>query len=153
MTAILRLEPVIETLPLGFDVLRAEAFAEGYRFVERLATEWEAGTTRFAREGEALLCAHIDGILAGIGGLTFDPVLSAAMRMRRFYVRPSFRNHGIGRKLVEVLLESPRRDGKVTVVNAAPGSSAFWEAVGFMPDPRAGHSHILCPPSATAQSA
>jgi transposase len=29
-----------------------------------------------------------------------DPVVSGALRMRRFYVRPSFRTHGIGRKLV-----------------------------------------------------
>ena len=62
--------------------------------------------------------------------------------MRRFYVRPSFRKHGIGRKLVGILLEYPRR-GQVVVVNASRGSQAFWEKLGFAPDVRDGHTHIL----------
>jgi GNAT superfamily N-acetyltransferase len=97
MMSIFRLDPVIENLPTDFDALRAEAHAEGYRFVERLAKDWEAGATRFDHDGEALLGAHVDGVLAGIGGLTLDPVVLGALRMRRFYVRPSFRRHGIGR--------------------------------------------------------
>ena len=83
--------------------------AEGFRFVERLATAWKAGVTRFDRDGEALVGARVDEVLAGIGRLTVDPVVSGALRMRRFYVRPSFREHGIGRKLVGTLLEYPRR--------------------------------------------
>lgn len=150
MMSIFRLDPVIENLPTDFDALRAEAHAEGYRFVERLAKDWEAGATRFDHDGEALLGAHVDGVLAGIGGLTLDPVVLGALRMRRFYVRPSFRRHGIGRKLVEALLKYPRRDGQVVVVNAARGSSAFWEALGFVPDPREGHTHILHLPSVAA---
>lgn len=143
MTSMLRLEPVIENLPSDFDSMRAEAYAEGYRFVERLATDWQAGTTRFDRDGEALLGAHVDSVLAGIGGLTLDPFVPWALRMRRFYVRPAFRKHGIGRKLVEALLEYSQHAGKVVVVNAARGSSQFWETSGFMPDPREGHTHIL----------
>ena len=88
MTSMLRLEPVIENLPSDFDGMRAEAYVEGYR-LERLATDWAAGTTRFDRDGEVLLGARMDEILAGIGGLTLDPVVSGALRMRRFYVRPS----------------------------------------------------------------
>jgi hypothetical protein len=48
-----RLEPVRDALPVGFDALRAEALAEGFRQVERLAADWEAGTTRFDRDGGA----------------------------------------------------------------------------------------------------
>ena len=107
MTLIFRLEPVIENLPYDFDVMRVEACTEGYRFVERLATDWEAGVTRFDRDGEALVGARVDDVLAGIGGLTLDPVVSGALRMRRFYVRPSFRKHGIGRKLVELCSSIP----------------------------------------------
>ena len=151
MTSMLRLEPVIENLPSDFDGMRAEAYVEGYR-LERLATDWAAGTTRFDRDGEVLLGARMDEILAGIGGLTLDPVVSGALRMRRFYVRPSFRKNGIGRKLVDALLEDPRRIGKVVVVNAAQGSAAFWEALGFVPDPREGHTHILRMSSAAAHS-
>jgi GNAT superfamily N-acetyltransferase len=143
MTLIFRLEPVIENLPHDFEAMRVEAYTEGYRFVERLATDWEAGVTRFDRDGEALVAARVDDVLAGIGGLTLDPVVSGALRMRRFYVRPSFRKHGIGRKLVGTLLEYPRRIGQVVVVNASRGSRAFWEKLGFAPDMRDGHTHIL----------
>jgi GNAT superfamily N-acetyltransferase len=147
MTSIFRLEPVVENLPYDFDAMRGEAYSEGYRFVERLAKDWEEGVTRFNRDGEALVGARVDDVLAGIGGLTLDPVVSGALRMRRFYVRPSFRTHGIGRKLVATLLEYPRRVGRIVVVNASSGSPAFWEKLGFVPDMREGHTHILHPPS------
>jgi GNAT superfamily N-acetyltransferase len=139
----LAFEPVIDRLPAGFDDMRTEAAAEGYRFLERLFNDWEANATRFDRDGEVLLAAHVSGVLAAIGGVTFDPVVTGASRMRRFYVRCPFRGNGIGRRLVEALLEYPRRAGRIVVVNAARGSSPFWEAVSFVPDMRDGHTHIL----------
>ena len=66
---------VIEDLPAGFDALRAKRIAEGYRFVERLAADWISRAICFDREGEALLAAHVNGVLAGIGGLTIEPVV------------------------------------------------------------------------------
>jgi GNAT superfamily N-acetyltransferase len=104
----LRLESVIGNLPSDLDTMSAEACAEGYRFIDRLAREWLTRTTRFDRAGEALLAAYLDDALAGIGGLTLDPVVPGALRMRRFFVRPPFRRHGIGRKLVGALLEHAR---------------------------------------------
>jgi GNAT superfamily N-acetyltransferase len=137
------LQPVIDHLPADFDDLRAEASAEGYRFLERLFAEWNAQAVRFDRDGEALLAARVYGVLAGIGGLTLDPDVVGALRMRRFYVRPPFRRHGIGRGLAEALLDRPRRAGRAVMVNAARGSWAFWQALGFVPDAREGHTHIL----------
>ena len=46
-----------------------------------------------------LLAARVSGVLGGIGGLTIDPVLPDAFRMRRFYIRPLFPRLGIGGKL------------------------------------------------------
>ena len=137
-----QLQPVIEELPAGFDALRAEARDEGYLFVDRLATDWQSGTTRFDREGEALLAARVNGMLAGIGGLTIEPVVPNALRMRRFYVRLGYRQSGIGCKLASALLERARSAGKLVTVNAAPASAVFWESLGFMPDPRDGHTHV-----------
>jgi GNAT superfamily N-acetyltransferase len=137
-----KLQRVIEELPAGFDALRAEARAEGYLFVERLATDWIAGTIRFDRVGEALLAARLNGVLAGIGGLTIEPLVPHALRMRRFYVRLPYRRSGIGRKLVTALLEQARSASGLVTVNAGPASAAFWESLGFTPDPRDGHTHI-----------
>jgi GNAT superfamily N-acetyltransferase len=136
------LQVVVENLPAGFDVLRKEARAEGHLFVERLAADWEARRMRFDRKGEVLLSAHIKGVLAGIGGLTIEPVLSGALRMRRFYVRPLFRRAGIGRGLATALLERARTSSLLVCVNAAPASFSFWESLGFTPDMRDGHTHL-----------
>src|ERR1700724_4115347 len=111
----LELEPVLDALPAGFDALRAEALAEGVREVERLASDWEAGRTRFDRGGEALLAARVNGVLVGIGGLTMEPVVPGALRMRRFYVRPAFRRIGVGRQLVTALLAGAAADRSITV--------------------------------------
>lgn len=138
-----RLERVVEELPSGFDRLQAEAQAEGYRHLERLAGEWKARTMRFDRKGEALLTAHLDAELAGIGGLTIDPSQPGALRMRRFYVRTSFRRNGIGRAIAENLLANARASGRLVTVNAAAGSEPFWQSLGFASDVRNGHTYIL----------
>ena len=136
------LQRVTTELPAGFDALRAEARAEGYRFVERLANDWISLTARFDRDGEALLAARVNGVLAGIGGLTIDPVALGALRMRRFYVRLAYRRSGIGRKMATALLEPARSAGGLVTVNAAPASTAFWESLGFAADARDGHTHV-----------
>ena len=97
---------------------------------------------RFDGNGEALLAAHVTGVLAGIGGLTNEPILPGALRMRRFYVRPLFRRAGIGRTLAMVLLGRARITGLLVTVNAATASVLFWESLGFAPDMRDGHTHL-----------
>lgn len=139
----IQIEVIDDTLPEGFEALRADALAEGYRHMERLAMDWVAGTTRFDRDGEALVAARLgSGVLAGIGGLTVDPVVPGALRMRRFYVRPSFRRGGVGRELATALLMCAGESRPITV-NAAAGSAAFWLALGFVPEMRDGHTHVL----------
>jgi GNAT superfamily N-acetyltransferase len=139
----MRLETVRSELPTGFDVLRAEALAEGYRHIERLAAEWYTATTRFDREGEGLIAARLDAELAGIGGLTIDPIQPGALRMRRFYVRAAFRGNGIGRALAENLLAQARAFGRPVTVNAAAGSEPFWVSLGFVAEARNGHTHVF----------
>ena len=110
--------------------------------MSRLFTEWMSYTNRFDREGEALLAAHMNGVLAGIGGIKIEPVVRGAVRMRRFYVRPVFRRNRVGHQLATALLNRVGV-GRPITVNAAPASFSFWESVGFMRDPRNGHTHIL----------
>lgn len=139
-----RLEPVVEALPAGFDQLRAEAGAEGHRFLDRLANDWASGVIRFDRLGERLLAAYSDDdMLVGVGGITVDPEIPEALRMRRFYTCSAFRRTGIGRAIAETLLESALNRVDTITVNAAPASFRFWESLGFVPDQQAGHSHVL----------
>src|SRR2546429_4361329 len=44
-----RFQPVVGELPADFDTIRAEARAEGYRFLDRLASDWASGAMRFDR--------------------------------------------------------------------------------------------------------
>ena len=136
----IRIERVIDVLPAGFETLRAEARHEGHTMIETLAAGWTAGALRFNQPGEALFAARVGTALAGVGGLTQEPAIPGALRMRRFYVRAGYRRGGVGRALVGELL---RQAARPITANAASGSERFWEAFGFTPDRRDGRTHIL----------
>ena len=141
---VMQLDRVTDSLPDGFDTVRAEASAEGYRNMESLALDWTSGAMRFDGDGEALLAAHVQGTLAGIGGLTIEPVVPGAFRMRRFYVRRHFRRQGIGRQLALALIEPTlARDAVITVNAGNVDAPAFWLRLGFTADLRDGHTHVL----------
>jgi GNAT superfamily N-acetyltransferase len=140
----MQLVQVVNDLPSSFEVMRAEACAEGYQHLERLAVDWTSRAVRFDGEGEALLAVQVDGSLAGIGGLTSEAAVPGAFRMRRFYVRPPFRRQGIGGKLALVLIERAFRIGRFVTVNAGNvDGAAFWETLGFAPNLRDGYTHTL----------
>ncbi|HTW50504.1 MAG TPA: GNAT family N-acetyltransferase [Stellaceae bacterium] len=134
-------ERVVHSLPAGFDALRAEARGNGHGMLDTLAGEWASGAARFDRPGEMLIAAFSDGELAGIGGMTLEPAIPGALRVRRFYVALAYRRHGIGRMLAAVLLDQAQR--RAVTCNAAAGSERFWEALGFAPDRRDGRTHLL----------
>ena len=78
----MRLQRIVDELPADFDTVRAEARAEGYRFLDRLASDRASGAMHFDRPGEVLLAAYSEGVLAAIGGITIDPIVPDALRMR-----------------------------------------------------------------------
>jgi GNAT superfamily N-acetyltransferase len=94
----------LDDLPLcRFAEMLAESEASGYRFLRRVVVEWESGINRFARPGEALLVAGLDGRWVGVCGLSIDPYLEDPRvgRVRNVYVLAAWRRTGIGRRLVE----------------------------------------------------
>ena len=137
-----RFQRVVNELPADFNAMRLEARAEGHQFLDRLANDWASGAMRFDRPGEVLLAAYSNGVLAAIGGITFDPIVAVALRMRRFYVRPAFRRTGIGREIAMALLEGALQRVRVVTLNAAVEGVPFWEALGFAPEMRDGHTHV-----------
>ncbi|PDT06498.1 GNAT family N-acetyltransferase [Rhizobium chutanense] len=133
-----------DRLPQEIADLESAARQEGYRHITRLVDEWAAGGTRFERDGERLLGAYVDEALAGIGGMTVEPALSGALRMRRFYIGPAMRERGIGRKLALALLDHARSCGSIVTVHAGnDGAAKFWASLGFQADGRDGYTHRL----------
>jgi GNAT superfamily N-acetyltransferase len=139
----IRVERVTGALPAAFEAMRGEARAEGFGMLDVLAAEWISGKNRFDGDGEALIAAYCNGALAGIGGLTHDPYAAGALRMRRFYVRAAYRRNGVGGAIARALLAQPDTAAHPVTTSAAPGSEAFWEALGFVPDRRDRRTHAL----------
>lgn len=93
-----------EQLPKQIENLAALANQEGYAFIQRLIEEFQSGKNRFDQKGESLLLAFDGDTLAGCGGLNQQwgdaGVEERIGRVRRFYVHPQYRQHGVGKKLL-----------------------------------------------------
>lgn len=126
-----------EALPDDLHLLQDEAAAEGYRFVEGILEEWDAGHYQADDERNTLLVVYREGVLAAIGAVTPDPYDPAPdlLRLRHVYVRPEYRREGVGRALASALIQQGLALAPRLSLNAADaGASAFWEAMGFRPD-------------------
>jgi GNAT superfamily N-acetyltransferase len=115
--------------------LVAESEREGWRFLRRLAEAWENDSNRFDRPGEALFAAWVDGALVGVCGLNIDPYTEdqAVGRVRRLYVLQKFRGNGVGRNLVQAVVQSARprfRSLRVWTESAVAGR--LYEQLGFV---------------------
>jgi GNAT superfamily N-acetyltransferase len=142
---VVRLVRLVEDLPHEFDVILAEAAAEGVRNMAALASQVGSADDPF-REPGALFAALVDGALAGVGGVTAETGLDEpAMRMRRLYVRPSFRRAGVARALAGAMMQQGFQSAPLLTLNARASDAApsFWEAMGFQPVDWPGITHAL----------
>lgn len=121
-------------LPVGFDALLADSLADGWRMLQVLLEDWEAGTVRFDGPGEALFGA-LDGVrLVAIGGCTRDPYSSMpdVGRVRRFYVRRDARRRGAGRALLDAITAQAAQEFVALRVRAPTSAWPFYERCGFL---------------------
>ena len=142
----LQIERVTEAPPRLFDALLAESESAGYHFVRRLADEWASGANRFDRSGEALFAARIDGRLVGACGLNVDPYTRAARvgRVRHLYVLAAYRRLGVGRQLVERVLDAARgRFERLRLSTQNPAAAQLYERLGFERRAADDHTHLL----------
>jgi GNAT superfamily N-acetyltransferase len=134
----------------GIEALHSDALTEGYDFIETLVEEWASALNRFDAPGE-VLCGHLDrGVLVAVGALSIDPFAGHPDigRIRKVYVRPAWRNKGVGRALVTNLVERARAHFRCVRLRAENAEAArLYERLGFsaIADPHA--SHILLFPS------
>jgi GNAT superfamily N-acetyltransferase len=142
-----QIERLTEASPDLFDALIAESERAGYRFVRRLADEWASGANRFDRLGEALFAAWTDGRLIGACGLNVDPYTPApgVGRVRHLYVLTDYRRLGVGRRLVEQVLDAARgRFERLRLSTQNPAAAQLYERLGF--ERRIGaadHTHLM----------
>jgi GNAT superfamily N-acetyltransferase len=127
----------LDDLPADrFAEMLVESVASGYRFLRRVADEWESGVNRFSRPGEALLVAEINRRWVGVCGLSIDPYLHDPRvgRVRNVYVLAEYRGAGIGRRLVEEAVA--RAHGSFDMLRLRgdeEGPARLYEALGFRP--------------------
>ncbi len=131
-------------LPDEVDFLVLESEAEGFRFLTRLKEDWITGENRFDLPGERLFGAFPRGRLVGICGLNRDPYQNDVTvgRVRRMYVSPRDRRTGIGRALVERVIDSATVDFDWLQLRSQPGAASFFTSLGFdtvADDPVASH--------------
>jgi GNAT superfamily N-acetyltransferase len=137
----------LDDLPIDIlDPLLEESEREGWRFLRRLADEWQAGTNRFDRPGEGLFAAWADAELVGVCGLNTDPYGAATRigRVRRLYVARCHRRCGVGRKLVEAVVRAAKGQfGALRVRTENPKAARLYERLGFAAVGMADCTHTL----------
>ena len=126
--------------------LQSEALAEGFGFIQTLVEQWASAENRFDAPGE-ILCGHLDqGLLVAVGALNIDPFAgdNEIGRIRKIYVRPAWRNKGVGRALVTTLVEEARKSFRAVRLRADNMNAArLYEKIGFAPIESPDATHML----------
>ncbi|MGM0880731.1 MAG: GNAT family N-acetyltransferase [Bacillota bacterium] len=115
-----------------------ESLAEGHRHLFRLIDEYKSGKNKFSEKGEGLFAAFYNERVIGICGLNIDPYLNdmTICRVRRLYVLKEFRRHGIGRRLIGVVINEAKKHFKVIVLNTDnPVADLFYRSLRFSNKP------------------
>lgn len=124
------------------ELLVSESRVEGFRFLERLRDDWQAGANRFDRPGEALFIVIDGGQVMGVGGVNRE---NAEMgRLRRVYVTKAARRAGIGKRLVQHALDFAKRHFRRVVLrtDTIPACD-FYLALGFSAVNEADFTHAI----------
>lgn len=120
LTDIATIEPL---LPL--------ARSEGFRHLDRLVNLWHEGK-KFDRPGESILAIFSDEKVIGVGGVLDQG--EGIGRISRVYVHPEFRRSGVGRLLMNQLVEEARNHfDQVVLRTDTEIGAAFYESLGFAP--------------------
>jgi GNAT superfamily N-acetyltransferase len=107
----------------------------------------DVGSAAFeALPGEALFAAMDDRVVIGLCGLNVDPYAAATTvgRVRHLYVLVARRGGGVGRRLVETVVEAARdRFDALRLRTHNPAAARLYEALGFRPVDVADCTHVL----------
>ena len=124
--------------------LLAASEREGFRFVRRLAVDFDARTNRFDAEGEALFALFDEETCVGVGGVNRDPKGAQVVgRIRRVYVLPEYRGTGAGRMLM-ASIESwcAGLFARLELYTDTSAAAGFYESQGYNAVRAAHTSHV-----------
>lgn len=95
---------------------------------------------QFRATGGFFMLARVGGELAGCGA--FRPYAPATVELKRMYVRPAYRGHGVGRELVRALEAEARRRGALECIletaKRMPEAIALYRRCGYETIPNYG---------------
>ncbi|WP_339308978.1 GNAT family N-acetyltransferase [Paenibacillus sp. FSL k6-2145] len=112
----------------------AESSSEGFRHIERLIHEYETGINTFEQEDEALYECRMHNKVVGICGLNRDPYseMIDTGRIRRLYVMREFRRHGVGRRLMDAVIQKAENHyARLVLYTDQPVAGSFYHNLGF----------------------
>jgi len=124
----------IQQLPDDIQVLAELAHNEGFRFIQRLVEDFLSGENRFDADGEALFEVRFIDRLVAIGGLNIDPYSPSGCtgRVRRCYVHPDHRSHGIGQLLLRTIEEHAAKTfQQLHLFTDTDNASLFYQRMGY----------------------
>lgn len=136
----------IAELPPDVDRLLDAAAGEGHNLMSRLVEEWRDGSNRFDGPGEVLAEVRCGGALCGVGGVNVDPYIDdpTVGRIRHVYVHPSRRRQGVGKTLIEYLVEHARGHfERVRLRSLRDPGPDFYAALGFASTDEPDATHVV----------
>ncbi len=92
----------------------------------------------------ALLIAHAGSEVAGCAAMR--PLTNDAGEMKRLYVRPGFRKFGLGRRLVQAVIDTARKAGyrelRLDTLPSMVSAQALYRRLGFVEIPAYNNTHL-----------
>ncbi len=121
----------------------AEAIGTDLEY-QGFSAELAALPSPYVKPSGALLIAHVGDDVAGCVGLR--PIDASVGEMKRLYVRHAFRGLGLGKRLVEAIVQSARQAGylelRLDTLPAMASAQALYEQLGFVEIPPYNSKHL-----------
>ena len=111
----------------------AQAIATDLEY-QGFAAELAALPAPYVPPGGALLIAHAGADVAGCVALR--PLDPRTGEMKRLYVRPAYRSFGLGKRLVEAVIDAARKAGyselRLDTLPSMASAQALYRQLGFV---------------------